>query len=81
MNLTPEQRQALKRVYNRGPLVIDQDPSKGLRSPMMNEGYYLGRYPLTYRQFRRQVHPGFGCVMLHWQGMWLGIEQDGYTHS
>ena len=79
MNLTREQRQALKQVYDRGPLVLDQD--KWLRSPMVNEGYYLGRYPLTYRQFRRQVRLGFGCIMLHWQGMWLGIEPDGYTHS
>ena len=21
------------------------------------------------------------CLMIQWCGMWLGIEQDGYTHS
>ena len=81
MILTPEQRKALKEVYDRGPLVLDQKLRNSLRSPMMNEGYYLGRHPLTYRQFRRQVIPGWGCIMLHWQNMWLGIEKDGYTHS
>jgi hypothetical protein len=37
---------------------------------------------LTYLEFRRtQVMPGWGCVMVKWCGMWLGIEPDGYTHS
>jgi len=35
----------------------------------------------TYRQLRRDVLPGYDCVMLQWAGMWLGIERDGYTHS
>ena len=36
---------------------------------------------LTYLAFRRGVVPGFGCIMVKWSGMWLGIESDGYTHS
>ena len=36
---------------------------------------------LTYLQFRRTVQAGWGCVMVFWSGMWLGIEKDGYTHS
>ena len=35
----------------------------------------------TYRQFRRKVSPGPGCIMIPWCGMWLGIEPNGYTHS
>lgn len=35
----------------------------------------------TYLQFRRQVQMGYDCIMIHWKGMWLGIERDGYTHS
>ena len=31
----------------------------------------------TYRQFRRLVTPGPGCIMVPWIGMWLGIEPDG----
>ena len=36
---------------------------------------------LSYLKFRRTVQPGWGCVMVKWCGMWLGIETDGYTHS
>ena len=39
---------------------------------------------LTYRQFRLKVSPTFGmdgAIVLPWCGMWLAIEQDGYTHS
>ena len=36
----------------------------------------------SYRAFRSRAHRAFaGTVMLHWCGMWLGIEPDGYTHS
>lgn len=35
----------------------------------------------TYREFRATVQPGWGCVMVQWCGMWLGIEPDGYVHS
>lgn len=37
--------------------------------------------PLSYLQFRRTVAPAYGCVMVKWGSMWLGIEPDGYTHS
>ena len=37
--------------------------------------------PMTYKQFRKSVQTGFDCLMVKWQGMWLGIEKDGYTHS
>jgi len=36
---------------------------------------------MTYLAFRRTVEPGWGCIMVKWCGMWLGIEPDGYTHS
>lgn len=36
---------------------------------------------VTYKEFRRKVLPGFGCVMVPFAGMWLGIEPDGHTHS
>ena len=35
----------------------------------------------SYLTFRRQLVRGYDCVMIHWKGMWLGIETDGYTHS
>jgi hypothetical protein len=37
--------------------------------------------PDTYRLFRETVRLGFGCIMVPWCGMWLGIEPDGHTHS
>lgn len=35
----------------------------------------------NYRTFRRTVQQGWGCIMVPFAGMWLGIESDGYTHS
>lgn len=38
---------------------------------------------MSYLAFRKTVQPSFydKCVMVKWCGMWLGIEEDGYTHS
>lgn len=36
---------------------------------------------MSYREFRKTVLPGMGWVGIHWAGMYLGIEADGYTHS
>ena len=37
----------------------------------------------SYLEFRRRVVPAvlMDCILLHWQGMVLGIERDGHTHS
>jgi len=37
----------------------------------------------TYLQFRHRARLDtlMDCVMIHWCGMWIGIERDGYTHS
>ena len=39
--------------------------------------------PKTYLQFRRTAQREVcgDAIMVHWCGMWLGIEPDGYTHS
>jgi hypothetical protein len=49
-------------------------------------GRVFSRVPLgiSYRAFRATVQGTFGmdgAVVVHWQGMWLCIEQDGYCHS
>ena len=36
---------------------------------------------LSYKQFRKTVEPGWDCIMVPFGSMWLGIENDGYTHS
>ncbi len=69
MVLTRLQREALKKVFDRGQT---GSPKKGQA------------WQGSYREFRRAVRPeigGFGAVMVPWCGMWLGIEPDGYTHS
>lgn len=66
------QRVALKRVFDRGPIWV-QSPAGSCIT-----------YQLSYRQFRASAQPTIGCdgaVALHWHGMWLGIEKDGYCHS
>jgi len=68
MTLTREQREALKRVFDRGPIMAPALP--GWRERAM-----------TYLQFRRQAYSVDDCLMVAWNGMWLGIEPDGYTHS
>jgi hypothetical protein len=38
----------------------------------------------SYLKFRRDVQEVFmgeGAVCVRWNGMWLVIESDGYTHS
>lgn len=35
----------------------------------------------SYLTFRRTVQMGWGCIMVPFAGMWLGIEPDGYTHA
>ena len=35
-----------------------------------------------FSEFQGRAVIGYGgVIMLHWCGMWLGIETDGYTHS
>jgi putative SOS response-associated peptidase YedK len=77
--LTKAQRAALKRVFDRQPLVLKWNGSHATADRWAN---YSPEHPqMTYRQFRNLVVHSFDCVMVPWCGMWLGIEQDGYTHS
>ena len=82
LTITRAQRLALKEIYDRGPLVLDPE-TKMFRTPRQGEGYYLGFHPVSYREFRRRVRPMFfdSCILIPWQGMWLGIELNGHTHS
>lgn len=67
--LTEKQQQAVLRVYHRGPVTKD---AEGNRYPK----------PLSISEFADKISVGYdNCIMLPWQGMWLGIEKDGYVHS
>ena len=70
-----KQREAIKRIFDRSPLVMRG--SGPFRAGLDNVAGPL----MTYREFRGTVQHGFDCLMVRWNGMWLGIEQDGYTHS
>ena len=39
--------------------------------------------PKTYLAFRRTAYHDhiMGCVVVPWANMWIGIEEDGHTHS
>lgn len=75
MKLTREQREAVKRIYDRCPLDANHD--------RLEPGFNDRLTPISYRQFRKAVQPIIcdRAVMVHWCGMFLGIEPDGYTHS
>jgi len=79
MTLTRKQREALKRTFDRCPLYTHPKfggvNSAGVVCP--GDGWRL----MSYREFRGEVKMGYGCIMVDWCGMTLGIEPDGYTHS
>jgi len=75
--ITRAQRVALFRVFRRD---FPSWHSPGWR----HDGKKLHRVPLTqWRRFRKRAFLAFGdcTLMIQWQGMTLGIEPDGYTHS
>lgn len=65
------QRLALKQVFDRQPLCAPNNHAVRCKHER----------PISYREFRKTVQGGWGCIMVKWCGMWLGIEPDGYTHS
>lgn len=72
MLITRAQREAVKRVYDRGPIYLDATLAKSIHVRRTD-------YRETYRSFRRRCFSaGFGCITVRWCGMWLAIEQDGY---
>lgn len=75
VKLTKEQRRALKHVFDRAP-VLSQ-----LSAGQVAAG--VRPVPISYRQFRKRVVKpiGIDCIMIPWQGMFLGIELDGHVHS
>lgn len=65
IQLTTKQVRAIKRVYRRSNTDIHDT------------------WP-SFRDFVSLAQPTIGCdgmVAFPWYGMWLAIEQSGYTHS
>jgi hypothetical protein len=63
--ITRQQKEALRAVYLRTVPTGDEASMRG------------------YRAFRRTASVSHmdGCIMVPFCNMWLGIEEDGYTHS
>lgn len=40
-----------------------------------------GRSYLKFRRSVQEVFMGEGAICVQWNGMWLVIESDGYTHT
>jgi hypothetical protein len=78
--LTREQRKALKMVFDRQALTAIEHNGRIVAARWENYSPSLRR-KMTYREFRKLARVSFGALMVPWCGMWLGIEQDGYTHS
>lgn len=83
MVLTRQQRKALKMVFDRTPLFQWWNGKSWMTHS--TEGWMaqkrLNQPVLTYRQFRKLAMPSFGTLCVPWCGMWLAIEENGYTHS
>lgn len=50
-------------------------------TPKQMQGYMALR-----RRFKRKPESMYydhilGCLMVHYAGIWIGVEKDGYTHS
>lgn len=73
--MTEEQREALRKIYDRGPVPhIDKSPLDGQ--------WVRSKRDATFEEFvATSVLAMDGCVMVPWCGMYLGIEKDGYVHS
>lgn len=80
MRITRQQREAVKRIYDRAPIYLYPIGS-GRFELRVTDSPNPGFRRATYREFRKSVVSGFDCAMVQWCNMWLGIEQDGYVHS
>ena len=73
---TKAQRLAIKRLYDRYPIVMMGDGSLDAQHK------HPDWTPISYRLFRSKVYQShMGCLMVQLNGVWIGIEPDGYTHS
>lgn len=69
INLTPEQEQALERLYERsadGASTFEEFAERA--QPMIGWVDWASPH-------------GNGCIIVGWCGMFVGIETDGYTHT
>ena len=75
--MTPQQHESLFNIFQRQPSTC---PTCGQTKPaeLVTRNHYTNE---TFHEFLDRAGEGYDCIMIEWQGMWLGIEQDGYAHS
>ena len=71
--------------YRRGavPMKPLTRPQREALLKIYGRGWGGNPKPRTYLQFRRTAQREIcgDAIMVHWCGMWLGIEPDGRTHA
>ncbi len=78
--MTPQQHESLFDIFQRQPATCSHCGRKS-HTELMIRNYYTNE---TFDQFvARATEPLFGdtCIMIEWQGMWVGIEKNGYAHT
>ena len=72
--MTPQQHETLFEIFQR-------KPGRCWCSPLLNRNYYTNE---TFDEFVKRAGPplfGGDCIMIEWQGMWIGIEKNGHPHT
>lgn len=77
--MSPQQHEKLFEIFQRQPTTCPhckQDMPTVLRT----RNYYTNE---TFDEFLSRSALSFGdtCIMIEWQKMWIGIEEDGYAHT
>jgi hypothetical protein len=67
--------------YKFSHLILTKEQRKALKDVYDRTQTFDHPLDMSYREFRRTIFPGPGCIMVPFAGMVVGIEPDGYTHS
>jgi hypothetical protein len=74
--MTPQQHETLFEIFQRQPM----EDGRVAVSELRTRNYYTNE---TFDEFLSRSTFAFGdtCIMIEWQKMWIGIEEDGYAHT
>ncbi len=77
--MTPQQHETLFDYFQRQP-VSCQLCGQIRPEELVTRNYYTNE---TFDEFVTRAAVAFGdtCIMIEWQGMWVGIEEDGHPHT
>jgi len=77
--MTPQQHEKLFEIFQRAPFACPHC-NHNMAPRLRTRNYYTNE---TFDDFlsRSFLAPVDTCIMIEWQGMWLGVETDGHAHS